>query len=855
MSADRDLLFGIVALQMDFVSREQLVLALGSWVHDKTRPLASVLVASSALREEHRRLLEPLVEAHLARHNGDARQSLAALATSPTITAALARGADDDLRASLSQLGQAPAASADPFATAITPAGDPAVRFRMLRRHASGHMGDVYVAQDQELHREVALKEIKLHFSHDGDHRARFVREAEITGGLEHPGIVPVYGLGCHPDGRPYYAMRLIRGEPLTQAIARFHAAPAGPPERRNLELRKLLGRFVDVCNAVAYAHSRGVVHRDLKPDNIMLGQYGETLVVDWGLAKRMEPAGGESSATPPAEPPVDQLATQFGATIGTPLYMSPEQAAGRIDEVGPASDIYSLGATLYCLLAGREPFKDEASVAAVLARVQRGDLEPPDALCREAPAALAAICMRAMALDPARRHPTAAHLADDIERWLAEEKTALVEAAERARARADELAQLALETLRAVVFDTQRQLDGVPRAQAARRNLLATAIAGLNRVSHVLEGQADLARAERHELVAHLALGDLLLRVGDTDGSDATSTATKHFAQALAIARKRAASDSDSLAARRDLALAHNHLGDAHLQQGRVLAACDAFEQSLGIARELAAVDPASAQAQRDMCVALTKLGDARWRHGNASAAREAFEQALAISQQRLVDDPENTEAQRDLSVSFSRLGNVRLEQGDSDGARVAYEKSLALDRQLATDHPDDLEAQRDLAVSFEKLGNARIQQGDARGARHDFAQMLEIVQRLAAADPADGQAQRGLMIALSKMGDLLLRQRDLPVARQHYDRSLAIATRLAQSDPANVQAQTDLARSQTWRAMVDVEGGQLETARPRLDEARRLLAELETAGRLTAARDRRLLEFVESQLGPRSA
>src|SRR5262249_16600137 len=148
-------------------------------------------------------------------------------------------------------------------------------------------LGEVFVAEDLELHREVALKQIQQRHGDHRESRARFFREAEITGGLEHPGIVPVYGLGHYDDGRPYYAMRFIRGDSLKEAIDQFHRGrAAGGAGRRSLELQKLLRRFLDVCNAVAYAHSRGVLHRDLKPGNIMVGQYGETLVVDWGLAK-----------------------------------------------------------------------------------------------------------------------------------------------------------------------------------------------------------------------------------------------------------------------------------------------------------------------------------------------------------------------------------------------------------------------------------------------------------------------------------------------------------------------------------------------------------------------------------------
>src|SRR5262249_18465961 len=157
--------------------------------------------------------------------------------------------------------------------------------------------------------------------------------------GLEHPGIVPVYGLGSYQDGRPFYAMRFIRGHSLKRAIEDFHNNGRETRDA-HLELRKLLGRFVDVCNAIGYAHSRGVLHRDLKPGNVMLGKYGETLVVDWGLAKAMgrrDPSATGNEGTLRPASGSGEAGTQAGAAIGTPSFMSPEQAAGRLSELGPA--------------------------------------------------------------------------------------------------------------------------------------------------------------------------------------------------------------------------------------------------------------------------------------------------------------------------------------------------------------------------------------------------------------------------------------------------------------------------------------------------------------------------------------
>jgi tRNA A-37 threonylcarbamoyl transferase component Bud32 len=348
--ADRNLLFGILALQMDFITRDTLIAALNAWVIEKHRPLGEILVGQGALAPEDRALLEPMVARHIQMHCCDSQRSLAALSSTGLVPTTLRRIADPDVQASLDHLGTARGETdggSDSQDSALVDgeSGSMGGRYRILRFHAEGGLGRVFVARDAELRREVALKQIKDEHADDPHRRARFLVEAEITGNLEHPGIVPVYGLGHHADGRPFYAMRLIQGDNLKEAIARFHRAeaPRRDPGERALELRRLLGRFLDVCNAVAYAHSRGVLHRDLKPGNIMLGKYGETLMVDWGLAKsvgRPDAAriDGERTLTPESGSDVEP--TEVGARIGTPAFMSPEQAAGRLDELGPASDI-----------------------------------------------------------------------------------------------------------------------------------------------------------------------------------------------------------------------------------------------------------------------------------------------------------------------------------------------------------------------------------------------------------------------------------------------------------------------------------------------------------------------------------
>ena len=421
---DRNLLLGILALQNDLVTRDHLIEAMNAWAVAKDRPLGQILVEQGALDREHRKLLEQLLDVHVQRH-GSVQESLAGCELTSSVRFALECVPDAAVQTSIRSLRQRcePAGVVDATRTFTgpTPIGAPLseIRYRILRPHAKGGLGEVFVAEDLELHREVALKEIQRQHADQDTSRGRFVLEAEITGGLEHPGIVPVYGLGSYADGRPFYAMRFIKGDNLKYAIARFHQSAT---RFNGLEFRQLLGRFIDVCNAVAYAHSRGVLHRDLKPGNIMLGKFGETLVVDWGLAKvvgRADSSGEELTLAPISGSGVAE--TIQGMAMGTPAYMSPEQAMGKVAELGPATDVYSLGATLYALLINRPPILDE-DLATALQKVQSGDIPRPRSLNAAIPKPLEAVCLKAMAMHPDQRHASAVALGEDIEHWLADE-------------------------------------------------------------------------------------------------------------------------------------------------------------------------------------------------------------------------------------------------------------------------------------------------------------------------------------------------------------------------------------------------------------------------------------------------
>ena len=239
-------------------------------------------------------------------------------------------------------------------------------RYSLINMHAEGGIGEVWLARDHHLGREIALKRLRPENASSRVAQARFLREARVTGQLQHPGIAPVYELSRSSEAEePFYTMRFINGRTLTEAVRDYHRRRR-LGETQPLALRELIGAFLTVCQVIAYAHSRGVIHRDVKGQNVVLGDFGEVMVLDWGLAKvvteREGKPDGDGQAACPAS--IDDFAedsgheTVQGEILGTPSYMSPEQALGRVDLVDERSDIYGLGAILYEILTGEPPFR-----------------------------------------------------------------------------------------------------------------------------------------------------------------------------------------------------------------------------------------------------------------------------------------------------------------------------------------------------------------------------------------------------------------------------------------------------------------------------------------------------------------
>ena len=298
-------------------------------------------------------------------------------------------------------------------------------RVELRELHSSGGIGEVWRAYDHLLDREIAVKRLQPAAARDEVHQARFHREARITARLEHPSIVPVYDFAPGDErNHAHYVMRFLHGQTLTETIAAVHRRRrATNAPLVGADLVTLLGYFVRVCDAIAYAHARHVIHRDLKGSNIIIGEFGEVTVLDWGLAKELDPspagAAIDDDDRPTIPPPLRTDATAQGHLLGTPGYMAPEQALGRNDETDERTDVYGLAAILYEILTGWPPFTGDDPQVVLLTSIVDEPV-PPHELDADVPPDLEAVCLRGLAKAPAARPQRVAELTEIVGAWLA---------------------------------------------------------------------------------------------------------------------------------------------------------------------------------------------------------------------------------------------------------------------------------------------------------------------------------------------------------------------------------------------------------------------------------------------------
>jgi serine/threonine protein kinase len=761
-------------------------------------------------------------------------------------------------------------------ATPVTPGAAPEQAsqtlgdYQLLDRLGSGGMGVVYRARQRSANRLVALKIIRperladLSLESKAETLQRFLTEAQAAAQLAHDHIVTVYDVG-EAKGQPYYSMRYIKGRSLAELLR------AGP-----LDNRRAAELLAPVARAVHYAHQKGILHRDLKPQNVMLDEAERPYVADFGLAKLTE----SSSEV-----------TRTGQVMGTAAYMSPEQAQDA-SQCTPASDTYSLGATLYELLTGRPPFR-AANQIDTLRQVIHDEPVAPRLLNPAIDRDLETITLKCLEKDPARRYATAALLADELERVLSGEpilarpisassrlwrqckRRPLVSSlaalfvlsllvgisvssyfavlanqrATLAEGRRLELQSKNTELKEAYATVEKRRLE----LQSTNQQLTSANITAEDR-RIAAEEAATIAREQ-----SQLALESLQSVIFDIQRKlENVPRAGDLRRSLLQTALAKLQKVSDQFASRdaidRNSFVALNDLGDVFLRigsdfarpgtpviraedsfavnaDGPFAAARRAYEQAFAIAQTLAAADPSTVQAQLDLSIAYNKLGDVELRSGQMAEALASHQKSLEITQKLAAAFPSDAQAQRGLSVSYNKLGDVQFEAGKLKAALAAHQKMLEICQQLASADPSDAPTQRYLAIAYERVGRTQLRSGDVTEALGSNKEGLEIRQRLAVADPNDAQAQRDLSISYETLGDAQLRSGKVTEALEAYQQGMEVSQKLAAADPNDVQAQRDLFVSYNKLGNVQYQYGQ-ETAA--LESYQKML---EISQQLTAA------------------
>jgi tetratricopeptide (TPR) repeat protein len=515
--------------------------------------------------------------------------------------------------------------------------------------------------------------------------------------------------------------------------------------------MRKLLGRFLDVCNAVAYAHSRGVLHRDLKPGNIMLGQFGETLVVDWGLAKPVANSerdhGLEES---PVFPPrvSDVTPTQMGSAQGTPQYMSPEQAVGRLDLLGPATDVYSLGATLYCLLTGKPPF-DGRDVGMVLQKVQRGSFIPPRKANPQVFPGLEAICVKAMALAPKDRYDSPRALADDIDHWLADEPVSAWREPWTVRARRwlGRHRTLVIATGAAVLVAT---------VSLAIATVLLTA-------ANKREGQAkDLALLRQEEAVKNFGLATQAVDQYCTKLSenprmrehDLEDLRKELLETAVDFYKEFVQQKIDDPSIKNELGLSYFRLAKITEQIGTRPAAIDFHRQGLGIFDQLVGDDPSVLEYQNNLAKSQNALGFLYLADGQTRNAEAAYARALGLFENLVHEIPSNPDYQFGLALSHSGMAILYAGSGRIKPAELAFSDALAIVKKLVRQTPSSSKYSKEQAVFLIAQADFYLTTGRLELAEANFQEALEIQEKLARVQPSTADYQNSYALTHHYLG-----------------------------------------------------------------------------------------------------
>ena len=701
--------------------------------------------------------------------------------------------------------------------------------YRIVRELGRGGMSRVYLAAraDQAFEKQVAIKVVERGLDSEEVTR-RFESERQILARLDHPNVTRIIDGGQTDDGLLFLVMDYVEGEPIDRYC-----------DARTLDVSARLGLFQGVCAAVHYAHQHLIIHRDIKPGNVLVTRDGVPRLLDFGIAKLLSPEAQPSEST----------RTMLRRL--TPEYASPEQVRGEV--LTTASDVYSLGVLLYWLLCGQSPYRTRRSSANALERAicEEQPERPsaaalrneralpgegtPERLRRRLQGDLDNIVLMALRKEPQRRYASAEQFSQDISRHLS--KLPVI-------ARAD------TATYRATRF-LLRHRTGVG-ATGAIILLLVAGVVGTS-------WQARVARAERARAqqqfndVRQLATSFLFEFNSSIQNLPGATPARKLLVQrALEYLRKLAPQSQADPSLQRELAEAYLKVGDLQGNPyepnlGDTQGAAESYQKALVISAALTQADGGDAQAQRYLARSYQSLGEVLPLLGKAADGEANLRKAAEIFAMLVSRTPHDRELRVQLADSYQSLGDLRGHSGlqnlgDRAGAVESYRQALAVFDAMAAESPADQKARGGAAVMRIRIGDMQQAQGDAEAALENYRGALERAQSLAAEDPRNDRFRRILALSHRKLADLQTQRGELAQALENARGAAAINQGLAAADPDNAQASANFALSLTTLADLLHRTGSGQAA---LDEYRRALAILE---KLSAAAPTNL--FMRSQL-----
>ncbi len=712
--------------------------------------------------------------------------------------------------------------------------------YRLLNQIGEGGMGVVYRATrgDDEYRQNVAVKIVSGAFvtKQVVDH---FRSERQILANLNHPNVARLLDGGTTAEGLPYLVMELVEGTPIDEYC-----------DTRHLSARERLKLFMQLCGAVQYAHQNLIVHRDLKPGNILVTAEGVPKLLDFGIAKILDPVG---------QPLAERTMTL--QPMMTPEYASPEQLEGR--SVTTASDVYSLGVILYRLLTGcRRYVKTSKSArdlavaiateppvkpSAVIGRAERGDSRDEEAtiativnnrrvqsverLRKELEGDLDAIVLKSLERDVARRYSSAEQFAEDIRRHLAGQPvearlptvgyraakfmrrhvvavavaTAIAIAsiiavglivraeriADRQRVRAEKRFNDVRSLANSLIFEIHDGIRDLPGSTRVRRLLIEKALKYVDSLQSESSGDRPL---QRELATAYERLGDVQgyayrSNMGDTEG------AKRSYRTALSIREGLVKTDPGDSAAKIDLAESYDKLGSILAETAQSAAALETYRKSLALRQLAVRGNLRSEEQDYSLGSSHDEIGDVLAELGNTQEALGEFKKGISIFTSLASNRPECSKCRRMEAMTNLKIGFVYETMGRTPEALQEYSSGMTLVKALSSVDPSNALFRRDLAMVYANIGDVMAEQGNLAGARERYHQAIEIDEALSTSDPADVRLRVDLCLYYKRLGKVILITGDVRSALQYYRKALTLAEARITTAPENADARISLA------------------------------------------------------------